>query len=237
MGKVRQLVTNMGTLDPGDTDFPGLIYCEFPPNSNEEHLYQGGIWIGAITVTGDTLVSVCKTHFTPEEFYPTNAADDTIWVAAKGDTIDLPYWQNYAAVSDQDFICKYSDYNLLNIQDHTPLYLDVIQTSYAWSSAPLDEFIVFNYNIIPTRIDLYEVYIAFWLHGELGNISATDNFIDELTKFFPEQQMVVAIDAEGGNDGSTISPIGIKIIAPRDSTLNWAYKHYDRLCICGIRGY
>ena len=46
VGKVRQVITNMGTFDKGRTRFPGLINAEFPPGSDEEHLYQGGIWIG-----------------------------------------------------------------------------------------------------------------------------------------------------------------------------------------------
>ena len=41
VGKVRQVVTNMGAMDKAATNFPGLIIAEFPPNSDEEHLYQG----------------------------------------------------------------------------------------------------------------------------------------------------------------------------------------------------
>ncbi len=227
VGKVRQVLTNMGTLDPALTDFPGLVYCEFPPGSKEEHLYQGGLWIGAINPDGDTLVSVTKTHYTPHEFYPTAAEDDTIWVVGKSDTANIPYWPGYVGVSDQDFVCKYSDYNLLNIDDHKPLYLDVIQTSYAWSSAPLDEFILFNYYITPTRHDLVDVYIAFWMHSEIGTINASDNFIDEYVYFFPNQQMTVAEDEAAGNDGAAISPIGYKIIEPKDEDMIWTWKYYE----------
>ncbi|MBN1543176.1 hypothetical protein JW992_13620 [candidate division KSB1 bacterium] len=227
VGKVRQVITNMGTLDPALTDFPGLIFCEFPPNSKEEHLYQGGMWIGAINPDGDTLVSVTKTHYTPHEFYPTAALEDTIWVVAKGDTVDLPYWPDYVGISDQDFVCKYSDYNLLNIDDHQPLYLDVIQTSYAWASAPLDEFILFNYYITPTRHDLKDVYIAFWMHSEVGSINASDNYIDEYVYFYPEHQMTVAEDEPAGNDGISISPIGFKIVQPKNDEMVWSWKYYE----------
>jgi len=229
VGKVRQLVTNMGTLDDHkqQVNYPGLLYCEMPAGSNEEHIYQAGIWIGAITPEGDTLVSVTRTHFTPEEFYPTAEPWDTIWVATKGDTIDIPYWPDYVAISDQDFICRYSDYNILNITDHKPLYLDVIQRSYAWSSPPLDEFIVLNYDVIPRKFDLREVYVGFWLHGEIGNNDAAYNFLDEYTLFFPEQRMAVGEDAEGGDDGTAISPIGIKVLDPVDGSLRWTFKWYN----------
>ncbi|MCG2715306.1 MAG: hypothetical protein L6422_03300 [Candidatus Marinimicrobia bacterium] len=231
VGKVRQLITNMGTLDDSGekakTTYPGLLYCEMPPGSNEEHIYQGGIWIGAITPDGDTLVSVSRTHFTPHEFYPSAEPWDTVWVATKGDTLDIPYWPNYSAVSDQDFICRYRDHNITNIENHVPLYLDVIQRSYAWSSPPLDEFIVLSYDIIPTKIDLHDVFIGIWMHGEIGNNDVGVNFIDELTKFFPEKQMAVGEDGKGGDDGNTISPIGIKVLEPADSSLKWSYKWYD----------
>ena len=134
VGKIRQVLNNQGTLDKAMTRYPGLIMAEFPAGSDEEHLYQGGLWVGAITPSGDTLVSETRSHYAPLEFYPSASQWDTVWVGAKGDTLQIPYWPNYVAVSDQDFICRYNDYNLLNIPDHTPLYVEITQTTYAWSS-------------------------------------------------------------------------------------------------------
>ncbi len=228
VGSVRQLINNMGTLDNYNNivNYSGLLNCEFPVGSNEEHIYQAGIWIGAINPDGDTLVSVTRSHFTPPEFYPSSAPWDTIWVAAKGDTLDIPYWPGYTAVSDQDFICRYSDYNVLNIKGHNPLYLDVIQRSFSWSSPPLDEFIVFNFDVIPQKYDLRNVYIAFWLHGEVGNKDVAYNWIDEYSLFFPSKYMAVDEDSPGGDDGTAISPIGIKVLSPTDTSLTWTYRWY-----------
>ncbi|HFE64682.1 hypothetical protein B1H10_01260 [candidate division KSB1 bacterium 4484_188] len=238
VGAVRQFVTNMGTLDDSYqtpfTRYRGLLWCEMPVGSNEEHIYQGGIWVGGIDVNGDTLVSVSRTHFTPHEFFPSAEPWDTIWVAQRGDTLDIPYWPDYVGVSDQDFICRYSDYNILNISKHRPLYLDVIQQSYAWSSHPLDEFIVFSYDVIPTKNDIHNVYVGFWLHGEVGNNAVGDNFIDELTLFFPEKHMAVAEDNIGGNDGTAISPIGIKILEPADTSMVYTFKWYDHENLAGF---
>lgn len=229
VGKIRQLLTNMGTWDDSyengpKTSYTGLIYSEFPAGSNEEHLYQAGIWIGGLNPDGDTLVSVTRTHFTPTEFYPSAEPWDTIWVVTKGEAVDIPYWPNYSAVSDQDFVCRYSDYNILNIADHTPLYLDVIQRAYTWSSPPLDEFIVYNYDIIPTKHDITNVYIGVWIHGEIGNADVGTNFIDEYTLLYPEKQMVIDEDGPDGDDGPSISPMGVKILDPVDETLTWTYK-------------
>ncbi|HKB84802.1 MAG TPA: hypothetical protein VKD08_01440, partial [Ignavibacteriaceae bacterium] len=128
VGEVRQLVTNTGALWTGVTDYPGLIYCEFPRQSHEEHVGEGGIWVGAI-LGNDTLVSVASGWNSSFEFYPTDQPWDTIWVVHKSDTANIPYWNNYIGVSDEDLVCRYSDYNVRTIAEHTPLYLDVIQNS------------------------------------------------------------------------------------------------------------
>ena len=226
-GKVRQVVTNLGALNKGQTNFPGLINAEFPPGSGEEHLYQGGIWIGAVTPTGDTLVSETQSHFGFNEFYPTAAQWDTIWVGAKGDTMQIPYWPNYVAVSDQDFVCRYSDYNVLNVQNHTPLNVDIVQTTYAWGSGQLSEFLLHTYYIIPRKLPLKDAYIAFWMHGSTGTINCGDNFIDEYARYFPQYHMAVDEDSPGGCDGVAVSPVGFAVMTPSDSTLKWAFNYYE----------
>lgn len=238
VGKVRQFVSNMGTLDENYerkfTSYRGLLMAEMPPGSNEEHIYQFGIWIGGITPEGDTLVSVSRTHFTPHEFFPSAEPWDTVWVVKRGELVDIPYWPGYTGVSDQDFICHYSDYNILNISNHKPLYLDVIQRSYAWSSPPLDEFIIYSYDVISTSIDIRNVFIGFWIHGEIGNAAVGDNFIDDLTLFYPERYFALGEDNIGGNDGTAISPIGIKILEPADTSKVYTFKWYDHENLAGF---
>jgi len=226
-GKVRQVLTNQGTLDGGSTRYPGLINCEFPAGSDEEHLYQGGIWVGAITPTGDTLVSETRSHYGALEFNPSPASWDTIWVGSKGDTLQIPYWPNYVTVSDQDFVCRYNDYNLLNVYDHTPLYVDIVQTTYSWSSGQLDEFLLHTYYIMPAKNSLKDAYIAFWMHSQIGIIAATDAFIDEYTHYYAQYRMAAAEDAPGGSDGLAISPIGYSVMTPTDSTLNWSFNYFE----------
>jgi hypothetical protein len=226
VGKVRQVLTNMGNLSKGRTNYPGSINAEFPPGSDEEHLYQGGIWVGAITPTGDTLVSETEAHY-QNEFYPSSAPWDSIWVGSKGDTLQIPYWPNYVAVSDQDFVCRYSDYNVLNIADHFPLYLDIVQTTYSWGSGQLDEFLLHTYYITPKKFPLKDAFIAFWMHSSVGNVGASDNFIDEYTHYYPKYRMVAAEDSPGWTDGTAVSPIGFSVMTPDDSTLRWTFKYYE----------
>lgn len=225
VGKVRQVVTNMGTLNKALTNYRGLVQCEFPPNSNEEHLYQGGIWIGGITPKGDTLVSVSQSHYV-NEFYPTSNRGDTIWHVARGETLQIPYWQNYVGISDQDFVCRYSDDNLLNIENHTPLHVEIIQASHAWSSSPVDEFIIYEYKIIPKKQSIKKAYVGFWMHSAVGVIN-TPNFIDENVIYDREMKMAIAEDAKGGEDGTAIAPIGFRVLNPNSPSLTWTFRYYE----------
>ena len=229
VGKVRQVVTNMGTLWKAATNYPGLIFCEFPPNSYEEHIGEAGIWIGAIS-GNDTLVSVTTSWNSSFEFYPGAESWDTVWVVEKGDTANIPYLPNHVGVSDQDFICKYNDYNPVSqrISEHTPLYLDVIQESYAWSSPPFDEIIAFRFHIIPRQTPLKDVYVAYWLDGNVGSLVEGWGFaLDDRSIYDSTQHLGIAVDRQGGVDGSAYSPIGIKIYPPKNvasDSLWWTFN-------------
>ncbi len=231
VGQIRQLVTNMGTLWRAATDYPGLIYSEFPRGSFEEHIGEGGIWIGAINEgTGDTAVSVTTSWNSNFEFYPTDEQWDSIWVVNKNDTVNIPYWHNYAGVSDQDFVCRYSDDNLSNIPSHKPLHVEVIQTSYAWASPPLDQIIVYNFYVIPRKVNLKKVYIAYWLDANVGYRGTSWDFaLDDYSVYYKEEHMGVGIDNPGGADGNAVSPIGVKIFPPKNvplDSIRWTFNWY-----------
>ena len=50
VGKIRQFVINMGKLDDSADDkysaYRGLLWSEMPVGSDEEHIFQAGIWVG-----------------------------------------------------------------------------------------------------------------------------------------------------------------------------------------------
>lgn len=218
VGRVRQVVTNTGGLNAKQDnlfDFPRLINCEYPPNTFEEHITEAGLWIGAI-VGSDSLVSVAQGEGSSREFYPSDAAWDTIWVVNRGDTVDIPYWHHYVGISDQDFICRYSDYNpvSLRVPNHRPLYLDVIQTSFAWSSNPLDEFIVLTYYIMPTKNDLHDVYLTSWINGNVGYAGNEEYGLDDETYSRMARLMQICVDLPGGGDGDAIGAIATKVYPP-----------------------
>jgi len=241
-GDVKLLVTNEGTLFPNWEAVRGLINCEYPPNSNEEHIGEACIWVGGITPEGDTLVSI-PSSWNPwgniKEFYPTAEPWDTVWVVNRGEIKNIPYWPGgkYVGFSDQDFVCRYSDYGeaSLVVPDHNPLYVDVIQTSYSWSSKLLKDMIVFTFYVIPTKWDLKGVYITYWADPNVGyrSTSISEFAQDDYTLYYPDLKLGVGADAPGGFDGDTESPIGFQIF-PRlasdllpEESINWTFDYNE----------
>lgn len=234
VGRVRQVITNTGWLNAARDalfDYPGLINSEYPPNSKEEHITEAGAWIGAV-VNGEKLVSVIRGE--EGEFYPSDQDWDTIWTVKRGDTIDIgdpanPYWKKYVGISDQDFVCRYNDYNPVSLKksDHKPLYLEVMQQSLAWASAPLNEIIVINYYVISTKYNLENVFLTNWMNGNVGYSENPDFGLDDETSFDKNRTMAICTDIPAGPDGDAASPIGQKSFFPKlnssDSVLTFLW--------------
>ncbi|MBD3226238.1 MAG: hypothetical protein GF313_16035 [Caldithrix sp.] len=225
IGNVRQVITNTGGMNAKyDASFAGytrLINSEYPPNSFEEHLTEGGLWIGAVA-DGDTVVSVTEGETADREFYPTGEPWDSIWVVPKDKTVDIPYWFQYKGVSDLDYVCRYNDYGPASqrLTDHTPMYLDVIQTTYAWSSAPIHEIIVFRYYIISNKYDLQNVYLTSWINGNVGYGLSSAHGYDDETHFLRNERLQYCFDLPGGEDGTAKGPVATKIFPPPQATPN-----------------
>jgi len=211
VGNLRLVVTNFGVVGRGEVrglpeDF---VVCEYPANSGIEHLYGGGIWVGAKidTSTNPRIRKVIAAVTTGwegwagpwVETYPTDDPRDTIYVTSvnnlnepnkrhfddDGDGLidedelngydddgDGLVDEDYGAVSDQDFICQYVDYFKTDIEGHVPLYIKIIQKSYAWSGGYAEAIIFFEYTIInmhETRT-LEETYVGYFMDMDVGPI-------------------------------------------------------------------
>ena len=227
VGKVRQVVTNRGGLNAkydAAFDYPGLINCEHPLGSNVEHITNTGLWVGAL-LDGIGSVSLADGEAGQiHEFFPTNGLWDTVWVVNKRDIVDIPYWYGYVGVSDQDFVCRYNDYGPISqkTQNHRPLFLDVIMTTYAWASPPLDETIVINFYIIPVQKTLQKVYIGMYMNGNVGDVTIGDYALDDESFFRVEENTQFCRDVPGGSDGIA-STVAEKFFPPSAPNLKTTF--------------
>jgi hypothetical protein len=152
--------------------------CYFPTNSQIEHLYVGGFWIGAI-VGRDTLVSIgVDDYYNVVEFWPAPYPYGEIEYRSIEPS---HYFYHPEAKSEQDIIAVYADtltdasYVSTDRYDgrpHRPLNIEVIQRSYAWSYSYASDFLLFDYSIKNIgRRDLDKVYMAIYVDGDVHHES------------------------------------------------------------------
>lgn len=227
-GSVRQLVINRNRMYKwsGDktTDYPGLVNCEYPAGSGIEHVSRFLLYIGGM-LPDETF------HITgPNEAWPSSAPWDTIWVVSQGDTIDIGgsdeegnsdiYWPGYTAVSDQDLVCRYSDYKIQpNNANHVPMNLDIIQTVNNWSSGPLKDVILWTYYLIPVRQDIFGLYLTVSNQSKVGNIQVMVNAMgssDDRVSYLKDLNMCLFEDGPEGIDGTAPGPMGLMLIPGSD---------------------
>lgn len=263
-GQVEQFVTNRGMFNfRGIPGYGSEQNTEYPAGSLVDHMGDLGFLIGGIPEggesEGDTLVSVSNAFGdAPVGIYYhhdfTGYSDepwDTIWVAERGDELDIPYDVPYPddtyhlpgngpyiPVSDQDFVTRYNDYNVFvrqTGQRHEPLYLDVVQTSYAWSSPPLDNIIMARFTVKATRHGVRDAFVALFVDPNIGyrpaDVEAGQILGDDYSRYVEEMKMGVGVDVEGGQDARDEGPysvVGTILFADenthRDDDLTWRFK-------------
>ena len=186
VGIIGVTVTNLGYVGNGFNN-PNQPSGEYPLNSNVEHLYLGGLWVGAVTPDGTIHVST--------------GMQDSASQAAGDDTREF---QNYENPDDQDdpenFLYQWSnsqnddnfdpralatyqlvayldDYINVESGSHVPLGLKVIQRTLAWSARYADDFVILDFAIINiSGAELRDVYVGFWNDTTVGNTENTNPY-------------------------------------------------------------
>ncbi len=239
VGQVIELVNNHGTLHQVPiSDYPGLISGEFPPGSNVEHHFAVGPFYASLSREAeDTMVTtpVILQWNTGDELAGYSSATwDSVHKIERGDTMDIgspenPYYPNYVPHSDQDLVTRYNDYNeaSINVANHDPMFIDVYQRSWSWAAAPMNQFVIFNLDVIPTTNTLYDVWIGGFFNPAVGDRTEGGQAQDDIVTYHPEHRMIIAHDAERGPDGTTESVMGVKLIPPQeydDDDFDWSFQ-------------
>ncbi|MBK9730195.1 MAG: hypothetical protein IPO83_02725 [Chitinophagaceae bacterium] len=208
VGNIGFSVTNAGTIGRPDVvnDPQGEPSMEYPINSGIEHLFEGGLWIGAL-VNGQTAVSTAAID-APSGY--TTGASGFEFTSAIGNLIQQKSTLSYSdyfsvdAVSHQDMIIDFTDANTIvpgttiPIADHTfPLAADVHLECYAYNYSYADYFVILNYTITNNSTNAWDsVWMGTWTDLVIRNVNvATDNgsaffnkggggFIDSLSAIY-----------------------------------------------------
>lgn len=229
IGKIVLGVSNNGTFgsnyrSAGATDcFTGeeVPSCEYPKFSNNQYLYGGSFWIGAV-VGRDTLVSVGHDGWvSTQEFNP--PCEDNFGQMQRKSIIDPSNDIEYAgAISEQDYIAVYTDTNIIaagtdpddNNRRHVPLNIEVSQNSYSWSYPYADDFILFDYRIKNIgELPLEQVYMGVYVDADVHWEGSTQGFDDDVCGF-----VETFVNSFAGCD--YLDTVNLAWIADNDGDLN-----------------
>jgi len=180
-------ITNAGTIGNafrGNVSTGGNPSCQFPIKSGIEHLFEGGLWVGAL-IDG-SLTAVSTAAYDAPSGYSTGkkgfefSAEVGSGLNERSSLFNSPFFSPNA-ISHQDFVADYSDKNLtvpgtnIQISEHqNPLYIQVQQESYNWNYTFSNFFVILNYkitNVGSSRLD--SVYIGLWDNAVIRNINIT----------------------------------------------------------------
>lgn len=181
IGRIGLTITNIGVIGNSFRGpfVEGAPSMEFPIGSGIEHLFDGGLWIGA-SVRGENLVSTGAAGDDANGYDPGNAGYEFTYlsnITERSSLFDATYYDP-RAVSHQDFVTRYSDSltivpnSTISITDHTkPLYAVVQQEAYAWNFPFADFFVILNFRITNHSIDAWEdVYLGYWVDFVVRNV-------------------------------------------------------------------
>ncbi|MCZ6774947.1 MAG: hypothetical protein O7D34_00645 [Ignavibacteria bacterium] len=179
VGNIGLTVTNFGAIGARNAYWPDQFSCEYPLGSRIEHMYQGGLWVGAVSrIDGDQRVSTGATDRSSASRigqgyeFTSELGSNIIQLSSLSES----QFFDERAISHQDFVAEYTDRNQRNpstgdtIPEHTPMHISVRQESYAWNFPFADFFVILNYTIYNAGIDtLDSVYVGFWNNAVVRN--------------------------------------------------------------------
>lgn len=181
-GRIRVAFSNAGTVGrPGvRTNTQGPSSMSFPQSGNE-HLFESGIWLGAI-VNGQKLVSTSSADASAG--YSTGGANfefTPLSIINERSSLQSSPVFSASAVSHQDFLIRFTDSATVvpgtstPISGHTqPLRALVDLETYSWNYSYADFFVLCNYKITNTSSTRWDsVWIGQWSDLVVRNVNVT----------------------------------------------------------------
>lgn len=233
---IRMTINNVGTFGNafrGSYSVLGYSSAEFPAGSGIEHMFEAGIWVGAL-INGSNVAVSSAAYDQTAGYSPGRAGYEFTGELGsifqeRSSLIDNP---NYSpeAISHQDFVADFSDKNVLvpgtqiQITGHdNPMNLDVHFESYNWNYSFSDFMVICNYSITNNGSNnLEDVYIGMWANEVVRNVNITpagqggSGFYDKGGNgFIDSLSLAYCFDATG-DAGNTESYIGHKFLGAED---------------------
>ncbi len=247
VGQIVLAVNNNGTFGTGfslgasgDCFTGGQVNsCEYPKGSSTQYLFAGCFWIGAV-IGRDTVVSVGADGWSSvREIFPFRQP------MIKRSIIDPESPDFEFAVSEEDYICTYTDTYTVGVpasfgQPHIPINIAVKEQSYAWSYAYAEDFVLFDYQVtsMNTRT-IEELYLGLYVDADVYFDQSGNGYADDVTGFLQTQTrqyggcsyldtVNIAWLADNDGDLDALNPVphvtGTRIVRTPAETLQISYN-------------
>ncbi len=182
--------SNVGTIGrPNVRNVPlGVPSMEYPRGSGTEHLFEAGIWLGAVV---DGAIRVSSSAITNPSGYSTGAAgfeftNDGTLFGERSSLTDSPEFSPNA-ISHQDLIAEFSDRRTTvggqPISGHeNPLFADVVMETYNWNFGFAEALSIVRYDITNNGNSAWEdFYFGLYSDMVVRNVNTT---IETGSEFF-----------------------------------------------------
>lgn len=187
--KIGMTLTNYGFIG---TNFSSAASSfEYPLGSNHMHMVRGGPWIGAISAdqNGAFVGVTIAAEDGSAGFSSAGAGEFTpagTYIIARSTLINNRFYDP-KAVSELDFISRYSDRPADTRKEHRPLGVIVSQYNYEWSFSDYAHFVIFHYVIYNDGPPLRNVWVG--LYNELASGDLTGQATLPPTGYFSKKYM------------------------------------------------
>jgi hypothetical protein len=226
VGNIGLTISNFGTFGHA-WSIPDQPSCEYPKDSGVEHLYVGGLWVGAlkegqIRVTTGAVEYGSVSSLGGGFEFTTEAEATTI---ERSQYPESPFYDPNYAVSHQDFVADFTDTNTIvpgttiQIPQHNPLGIAVHMETYAWDFPFADDFVIFNYQITNVSdVPFDSLYVGMWADLVVRNTNLTPPRIG--SPFYQhggsgkmnDYDMIYCYDYDGDPPGTSDSYVAMRIL-------------------------
>lgn len=184
VGNVGLTITNSGFIGRANVrNTPtGPPSFEYPLNSGVEHLFESGLWVGAIRSDGVTTVRTGAVT-TSAGYQPGGEGYETSPSSQIREFSTLIESDAYTprATSHQDYVTTFNDTasflpgTSIPVRGQaTRLGMEVIQTTHAWNFPFTETFVIVNFDIINISGSEWDsVYVALWHDSVVRNVNTT----------------------------------------------------------------
>ncbi len=246
IGNLGLRLTNLGWFGNLLSQTVSQPSCEWPLNSNVEHMYLGGVWVGGISTEGEVLVSAGAEdtgsgQASPKQEFGPRLTDTVVSLSSN------PLSPNFStrALADQHFEMVYDDFNTSgggSPQDpHIPMGVRVYATALAYAPSYADDFVILRFEVENiSGQELTDVFVGFYAELTVGNTTVTIpqgtpswNFYDDLNGFVgpgelpddPDIRLMHCHDNDG-EEGKAVSWVGVRLLGTDAPEEIFSYRQW-----------